>query len=341
MTRLTILVPVYNGAAFVEETLQHVAAQTVHDFRVLISIDRGDDDSESICRRFASDRRFEIIVQPERRGWVGNVNALISCVDTPFFCITPHDDLLNPQYAEAMLDLLAREPAASCAYSDIVGFGASKGDISQPDVRGERQERVLDVLLNHFDAVAFRAVVRRRDKSDRPYLPSDIPRHFCADTVWMIRLALRGELRRVAQPLYRKRFDAATVHAGWGELPRADLLRLFAAVVAASTRLALEEIDDPVEREEVLTAGLLRASGQGSKRDWDIPDTTLERATVVAHFAHATSDLGTPDDPAAVLARTGSRALRAATQPMLEDPPRPPFARRVAGKIRRLLRGPH
>ena len=125
MTAVTVCVPVFNAAVFLAETLDSIAAQSFADIKVLISLDRSDDDSESICRRYLHDRRFELIVQRERLGWVGNVNALIERVDTPYFCITPHDDLLAPQYLAEVYALAASDPAIACAYSDVQGFGTS------------------------------------------------------------------------------------------------------------------------------------------------------------------------------------------------------------------------
>ena len=339
MTTLTVCVPVYNAAGFVENTLKHVAAQTCRDFRVLVSIDHGNDASEAVCRRFEGDPRFEIIVQPRRLGWVGNVNALIARVDTPFFCITPHDDLLEPRFLEAMLDLLEREPSAACAYSDMRGFGAQQNVVGQPDVRGDRLHRVLDVLLNHYDGVPFRGLVRRRDANDRPYLPSDIPGDFAADTAWLVPLAMRGELRRVPEPLYRKFYDPGTVHAGWAVAPRAELVPLHAAMLATSVRIALGEIDDPGEREEVLTAGLLRAAGIARGGGPGAPRTALESATAVAHFTRATHDLGTAADPAGVLGRTTNAILQNAIA--APEPAAPPVSlgRRIVRKLRRFLRG--
>ena len=109
MTAVTVCVPVYNAAPFVAETLQHIARQSFTDFKVIISVDPGDDSSLDICQSFASDSRFEIVAPPERLGWVGNVNALIARVDTPMFCITPHDDLLNAEYLSVMHDALMRD----------------------------------------------------------------------------------------------------------------------------------------------------------------------------------------------------------------------------------------
>ena len=52
---VTVCVPVFNAALFLAETLDSIAAQSFADIKVLISLDRGDDDSESICRRYLHD----------------------------------------------------------------------------------------------------------------------------------------------------------------------------------------------------------------------------------------------------------------------------------------------
>ena len=48
---VTVCVPVWNGEAFVEETLESVRAQTLEDISVLISVDRSDDRSAEIWSR--------------------------------------------------------------------------------------------------------------------------------------------------------------------------------------------------------------------------------------------------------------------------------------------------
>jgi len=334
MTAITVCVPAFNAAAFVRETLEHIAAQTFRDFKVVVSVDACDDDSEVVCREVETDSRFEIVTHPARLGWVGNVNWLIAQVETPFFCITPHADLLDPRYLEAMHNALVREPTAACAYSDIQCFGSQQGTIFQAPVRGHRMERVLDVLLNHYAAVTFRGLVRRGGEHDHPLLPVGIPRDFAADSAWTMRLALRGDLLRVPELLYRKRYDAATVHAGWSALPRAEHLRLYASMVAECTRVALEEVHDPAERDEILVAGLLRASGHSIAGGWGVPVHSLEIATAVAEYAVATRDFGRAPNADAVLARTTVSVLRKApaTHDLFRDA-KAPLAKRVLSKV--------
>ena len=310
MTTISVCVPVYNGAAFIVETLECIAAQTFADFNVLVSVDRSDDSSLQACGVFATDRRFQIIEQPVRLGWIANVNALIDRVEAPFFCITPHDDLLDPRYLEAMHGVHRSDPTAACVFSDIECFGERDGHILQADILGARHERVLDVLLNHYAAVAFRGVVRRQGASDRPYVPMGIPEDFASDTAWMIGIAQRGTLRRVPELLYRKRFIATSVHAAWSRWTQSELLRLYAALVAACTRLALDGATDATEREELMVAGLLRAAGYTKQHGWGTPGTPFEVASVVSNFCALTADFERISDPMETLRRTHVAVLQ-------------------------------
>ena len=75
--QVTICIPVYNGAQFVAQVLELVARQTYRNVKVLISDDASTDGSAELCRGFAREHGFELIVQPERRGWVENCNWLL------------------------------------------------------------------------------------------------------------------------------------------------------------------------------------------------------------------------------------------------------------------------
>jgi hypothetical protein len=338
MTDVTVCVPVFNAGAFLAETLDSIAAQSFADIKVLISLDRSDDDSEAVCRRYLRDGRFELLVQRERLGWVANVNALIDRVETPYFCITPHDDLLAPEYLAEVYGLAASDPAIACAYTDLQGFGAARLHIAQPDIRGTMTERVIDFLLNHFAVVPFRGIIRRRGPDDRPYVPTGLRRDFAADTVWMLHIALRGELRRVPATLYLKRYHAASVHGPWRNWPRDELVRLWAEQAAACAHIALDHVDDPRDRDVILVAALMRVAGVGNCRisaPYAVPRNALETAAATAIFCEAVGDAPALRDVERILAYPNARALRAAVAG--EAAPGTGAADSLARRIRRKL----
>ena len=332
MTTVTVCVPAYNAAGRIADTLESVAGQTFADFRVVISLDRSDDDSESVCRRYLADPRFQLVVQRERLGWVGNVNALIARVETPFFCILPHDDVLSPTYLASLYQVARADTGVSCVYSDIRGFGSEAPAVVQEDIRGPQVDRVLDFFVNHFGAVAFRGLVRTGSPDDRPYLPTGIRRDFAADTVWLLTLALRGELRRVPEPLYAKRYGPDTVHAAWHRWPRDEMLRLWGEQAATCARIAVSALDR--HRDLLLAAALFRALGIGKVAPgFPPPAGPLERAAVMDAFTGALGDLRIPADLPALLGRHEARLLRVAIKDRIWHERRPSLAERLRWRL--------
>ena len=50
MQKISIIIPVYNVARYIERCLRFVEAQTLHDIEVILVDDHGQDDSISIAK---------------------------------------------------------------------------------------------------------------------------------------------------------------------------------------------------------------------------------------------------------------------------------------------------
>lgn len=206
---VTVCVPVCNGAAFVEETLASLARQTFADLKILISVDKSDDRTLEIVRAFAeSEPRAHLFAQATRLGFAGNVNFLLRKIESEFAAIMPHDDVLQPPYYEKLVEKLNARPAAILAYSDIETFGDGNGLRVGPEAVGDRLSRILQFLEANDDAVAYRGVFRTKVLDRGCYHEEESGA--AADQTWLLRLAIEGDLVRVAEPLYRKRIHPAS-----------------------------------------------------------------------------------------------------------------------------------
>ena len=214
-------VPVWRGAAFVAETLESVLNQRGVRLKIIVSIDGADADSEHACRPFASDPRVHIVVQPRRLGWVKNTAAVLAIAikGAEFVCVQPHDDWVEPDYFSTLLDMARNCPHAAIVYSDIIHFGVYRGVLSQDSVTGTPMARQLSLLTHHFNAFAYRGLIRASALASLPPISGNDCGDFACDSVWMARLARAGELVRVPQALYHKRMHAVSTHQTWNTWP--------------------------------------------------------------------------------------------------------------------------
>jgi glycosyltransferase involved in cell wall biosynthesis len=115
---ISIGMPVYNGAAYLEEALTCFLAQTVDDFELIVSDDASSDASPEIAQDYASkDARIRFEPAGERLGGSRNFNRTFALATGRFFRWAAHDDLCAPTYLERCLAELERDPDVVMAHS--------------------------------------------------------------------------------------------------------------------------------------------------------------------------------------------------------------------------------
>jgi len=219
MPYVTIGVPVYQGELFIEETLRSIQDQTHRNIEVIISLDGPQPAAEQLCQPFLKDPRFRIVVQPERLGWVGNLNWLMAQVETPYWFCNAQDDLVNPRYVETLLEHAQQLPEAAVVYCDIATFGLLSFNITQASVAGSAFARQFTLLHEHHSAVAYRGLTRVEALRHSGGIRANEVESFSTDTTWMAAMARWGELQRVPVELYQKRIHSGNEHTKWFTWP--------------------------------------------------------------------------------------------------------------------------
>ena len=121
MAQVTVGVPVYNGADFLEKSLTCLRDQTYRDIEVLIFDNCSEDTTGEIAQRFcAADQRFRYFRQPQNRGAAANFLAVLEAAQTPFFMWRAADDTSDLDYIETLLALLLAHPERDVAVARIV-----------------------------------------------------------------------------------------------------------------------------------------------------------------------------------------------------------------------------
>ena len=297
---VTVGVPAFRGERFIAETLASVAAQTHADLEVLISIDGPDPATEEACRPFLDDPRFRLVVQPENRGWVGNFNWLVDRAETAFWCYLQQDDLWDPTYLQALVTAGRSHPEAAVLYCDMQTFGEREQPVTMPSVGGSSSGRQLALLYDHHAAVPLRGICRLRALRDAGRLRVHEVDSFASDTVWMSAMARAGELVRVPETLYFKRFHDANVHTAWARWPEERRVHGWVVHCAEMLDEALG-CDATVEERRLLYDATLHRLVTARRAPEYLPDhlrTDAGRQQLLGAFFDVVRDRARPDLPA-------------------------------------------
>lgn len=111
MKAVTVGLPVYNGANYLQSAVESILAQEFGDFELFISDNASTDATEEICRSYASrDKRIRYVRQDRNLGAAGNHNFLVTQSESRYFKWAAHDDVLAPEFLSVTADILDRRP---------------------------------------------------------------------------------------------------------------------------------------------------------------------------------------------------------------------------------------
>lgn len=101
---VSICIPTYNGAKYLEEALQSVEIQTFRDFEVVISDDNSKDETMDIIQKFKDRNEFHVEVLHHVPSTIGaNWNHAILHAKGEFIKLLFQDDLLESDCLEKMV----------------------------------------------------------------------------------------------------------------------------------------------------------------------------------------------------------------------------------------------
>ena len=116
MEKITIGVPVYNGAEDLAECLDCLLAQTYTNLDIRIYDNASTDETQSIALDYASrDPRISYIRHPENIRAMPNFHRVLCDATTKYFIWRAHDDLSAPDYVEKLHQALVENPQAKLA----------------------------------------------------------------------------------------------------------------------------------------------------------------------------------------------------------------------------------
>lgn len=127
--RVSIIMPVYNGADYLSAALDSVLAQEFTDFECLCLNDGSTDTTAEILGAYAQrDRRISHIENPYNLGLPATLNRGFERARGYYHSWTSHDNLLRPDMLAVLVRELDAHPEASvvyAGYSVIDGAGAT------------------------------------------------------------------------------------------------------------------------------------------------------------------------------------------------------------------------
>ena len=131
--QISVVLPVYNGAQYIEVALRSLLAQA-DEFEIIVSDDCSSDNTTEIVRSLHSSR-IKLLINKERGGQFVNFNRALRVAAGQYIQLFSHDDVAHSGFLRSQIDALERHSSvglmyASCRVIDGQGLMTAINDDS-------------------------------------------------------------------------------------------------------------------------------------------------------------------------------------------------------------------
>lgn len=110
MPAISVLLPVYNAAHFIDKAITSILTQTMKNFEFIIINDGSTDSSGEILQKFAhKDIRIRLVQRPNK-GLISTLNEGIALARSPFIARMDADDIALPNRLKCQYEYLSKHP---------------------------------------------------------------------------------------------------------------------------------------------------------------------------------------------------------------------------------------
>jgi len=125
MARVSVCIPVFNGATYIEQTLASVLTQTLTDFEIVV-VDNCSTDATCSVVESIDDPRVRLVVNETNVGAVGNWNRAVAACASDYVKLLCADDVIYPTCLErqvAHLEAAQSTALAVASFDHITATG--------------------------------------------------------------------------------------------------------------------------------------------------------------------------------------------------------------------------
>lgn len=209
--RVSIGMPVYNGANYLRSALDSLLQQDFTDFELIISDNASTDETALICQEYAAkDKRIQYSRNESNIGAARNYNRVFTLARGRYFKWAAHDDVHLPGFLGCCVEVLDQAPASVVLVApkteiiDEYGKRVKKDwHVESLDTRHTHAYQRVAVILKNVAWAPAQFGLYRSDALRKTRL---IDRFFAADYVLLFELAILGEIWEIPEVLFQRRF---------------------------------------------------------------------------------------------------------------------------------------
>ncbi len=100
---ISIIIPTYNGSAFIKTAIESAINQNVKESEVIIIDDNSNDSTKKIINKYKQHPNIKILFNKKNNGLSYNVNLGVRASKYKYILLLGHDDIVDPNHCTILL----------------------------------------------------------------------------------------------------------------------------------------------------------------------------------------------------------------------------------------------
>jgi glycosyltransferase involved in cell wall biosynthesis len=200
---VTVLMPVYNGAEFLSETIDSILSQTFKDFEFLIINDGSTDDSEKIILSY-NDPRIKYLKNDINLGIIDTLNRGLDQITSKYIIRMDADDLALPNRLQVQVEYMNNHPEIVLSGSGKINF-SGKQNYKEKEVIPIVNEEILFFKSIFNTSIPHPSAILRNDVIQKYNIRYDKAYFGAEDKAMWLDMAKYGKLGNISAPLIKYR----------------------------------------------------------------------------------------------------------------------------------------
>lgn len=207
---VTVLLPVYNAAGFIAQTIESILAQTFTDFELLLINDGSSDESVKIIEQF-NDSRIRLVLNERNLGLIETLNRGAALARGKYIARMDADDVALPQRLEKQVAFLNQHSGIHIVAA-FVDFINTDGEVtgSWSTDRAANTEAAIQAMMPQTNCIAHPAVMIRTETL-RQFLYSPAQKGAEDYDLWLRLLAAGKRIAKIEEVLLHYRIHLASI----------------------------------------------------------------------------------------------------------------------------------
>jgi len=228
--KVSVIIPTYNSAQFITETLESVFAQTYKDYEVIVVDDGSTDNTKEVLKPYMSKIRY---IYKENGGPASARNVGIKNAQGEYIAFLDSDDLWLPEKLEKQVEYFKSDPDVALVFSDCISFGDE--ELIRKRKRKYKGDVFLHLLRENF-IPTLTVIAKKKCFDEVGYFDTDKSLISSEDYDMWLRIARSFKVGYIEEPLAKRRINRKSL--SFSNIDRAYMATL------KVIKKAVDNIDD-------------------------------------------------------------------------------------------------